>query len=93
MNKPVGGSVFLAVIRLRQMPRIRISIAGPSQRPATGAAATRGDWVFLPKQEKSEWVLRPATESWASSARSAHSPSDKLECKTYEKEQIEKAKR
>ncbi len=92
MNKPVGSGVFLAVIRLRQMPRIRIAIVRPSQRPATGAAASRGDWGFLPKQEKSEWVLRPATESWASSARSAHLPSDKLECKTYEKEQSKAVK-
>ncbi len=76
MNKRVGSSVFLAFLHLRQMPRIRISLAGPTQPPAIGAAATRRAWRILPKQERSEWVLRPAAESWASSACSAHSLSD-----------------
>jgi hypothetical protein len=91
MNKLLGGSVFLGFVRLRQRPRIRISLAGPSQRPVTGAAATRGDWVCLPKEERSEWALRQSTEPWASSARSAHSLSDQT--KTYEKEQIQTVKR
>ena len=77
MNKPRIRICAWAVGRLRLMPRIRISVAQPVQPPASVACAARREVRFLPKSKKSEWVLRRLTESWASSARSAHSLSRK----------------
>ena len=88
MSKPLASSCIWAIGRLRRMLWIRMSLAEASQPPATGPAVARRDCRFLPKQERSDWVLRQLTESWARSARSAHSLSAKLEYKTYEKEQI-----
>jgi hypothetical protein len=77
VNKPVGNGVFLAFLRLRQMPRVRIALERPSQAPVVGPAAIRRGCRFLPKPKKSDWVLRQPTESWANSDRSTHSPGRK----------------
>ena len=70
------------------MPRIGIWRAPPLQATPSALTTVSRDCRFVPKQERSNRVLRQLTELWARSARSARLLSAKVQYETYETEQV-----